>query len=180
MNQIRFTTVAIALIITLVILLSGYKLYDKYYVDNSLQETINQIVETEDVKIAKQETHPTVYIRSSEIKNLQTVYQKTAEVVHQKLGPEFRIVFMDERTEKLSSLYEKSSFVIQEGIVTGKFQEMHKRVQELADAEDVKCHLTMDSFNIYLELNDNQGYLYEVIPCQSQLGEQEKPGSEAN
>lgn len=180
MNQIRFTTVAIALVVTLFILLGGYFLYDKYYIKNGLEEKINQIVETEEIKIAKQENPPTVYIRSSEIKDLQTVHQKTAEIVYQTLGPEFRVVFLDERTEKLSKLYEKCSFVIQEGIATGRFQEMNVKVQELAAEEGIQCHLTMDSFNVYLELDDGKGYLYEVIPHLNQLGEQEKPGSDSN
>jgi len=55
LNQIRFTTVAIALVVTLFILLGGYFLYDKYYIKNGLEEKINQIVETEEIKIAKQE-----------------------------------------------------------------------------------------------------------------------------
>lgn len=178
MNQIRFTTVVLATVITLFVLFSGYKLYDRYYIGNSLEGSINKIVATEEIKIAKQETPPTVYISSSEIKDLQIVYRKTAQVVHQKLGSEFRIILIDKRTEKLSRLYEKCSFIIQEGIATGGFQEMHNGVRELAGREDVCCHLTIDSSNVYLELNDNHGYLYEVIPRQSQFKEWEKPGSE--
>ncbi|MGB4504957.1 MAG: hypothetical protein WBI44_08695 [Syntrophaceticus sp.] len=180
MNQIRLTTVILSLVVTLFILFCGYLLYDKYYIKNGLEEKINQIVNVEEINIAKKENPPTVYIRSSDIKNLQTAHQKTAEVVYQTLGPEFRVVFLDERSEKLSNLYEKCSFVIQEGIATGKFQDMNNKVQKLAAAEDVQCHLTIDSSNIYMELDDDNGYLYEVIPRLNHLGEQEKPGSESN
>ncbi len=178
MNQLRLKTVVFALLITLCLLLGGYYLYQKYYVRSGLEEQINQVVSAEEVKIDKQENPPTVYVRSLEIKNLQSVYEKTAELVHRKLGPNYRIVFLDKRTPKLRSLYENSSFVIQEGIATGSFQEMHQKVLELADRKGVQCHLTMDSSNIYLEFKDDQGYLYEVIPRLNQLGEREKTGGE--
>lgn len=180
MNQIRPTTVVTALVVTLFILLSGYYLYDKYYIKNGLEEKINQVVKVEHIEIAKQENPPAVYIRSSKIKDLQVVYRKTAEIVYQKLSPEYRIVFLDERTEKLSKLYETSSFIIHEGITTGGFQEMHNKVRQLAELEGVSCHLTIDSSNIYLELRDDHGYLFEVIPRLNQLGEREKLGSGDN
>lgn len=181
MSQIRIKTVIVAFIVTLGILLCGYYFYNNYYVKNGLQEQISQVVEVEEeIEIAEQEYPPTVYIRLSEIKDLQDVYLKIEEIVYQNLGSEYRIVFLDERNDKLSELYDKCSFVIQEGIATGKFQEMYNKIQELAELEGVKCHLIMDSSNIYLELKDDQGYLYEVIPRLNQLGRLEKPGSENN
>ncbi len=179
MGQIRITTVAIALVVTLSILLGGYFLYDKYYLKKGLEERIGQVVVVEEIKIAKKEKPPTVYIRSSEINDLQSIYQEITEEVFQTLGSDYRVVILDERTEQLSKSYEHLSFIIQEGIATGGFQEMSTRVQEYAMAQDIQCHLTMDSFNLFLELKEDQGYLYEVIPRLSGTGEKEKLGSES-
>lgn len=164
MSQIHIKTVVITCIITLVILLGGYYLYNNYYVKNGLQEQIDQVVKVEEIEIDKEENPPTVYISSSEIKDLQDVYLKTDKIVYQNLGSEYRTVLSDKRTDKLSGLFDKCSFVIQEGIATGEFQEMDNQVRDLAELEGVQCHLTIDSSNIYLELKDEQGYLYEVIP----------------
>jgi hypothetical protein len=181
LSQIHIKTVIVAFIVTLGILLCGYYFYNNYYVKNGLHEQISQVVEVEEeIEIAEQKHPPTVYIRLSEIKALQDVYLKIEEIVCQKLGSEYRIVLLDERNDKLMALYDKCSFVIQESLVTGKFQDMYNKVQELAELEGVECHLTMDSSNIYLELRDDQGYLYEVIPRLNQLGSLEKPGSENN
>lgn len=182
MSQFRIKTVIVAFIVTLIVLLSAYYIYNNYYLKNGLQEEINQVVEVEEeeIEIAEDEHPATVYIRSSEIEDLQNVYLKLEEIVYQKIGSEYGIVILDDRTEKLSDLYDQCSFVIQEGIATGKFQEMYSKVQELAELEGIKCHMTIDSSNIYLELRDDQGYLYEVIPHLNQLGEQEKSGSDNN
>jgi hypothetical protein len=180
LSQIQIKTVVITCIITLVILLGGYYFYNNYYVKNGLQEQINQVVEIEEIEIAEEENPPTVYIRSSEIKDLQDVYLRIDKIIYQKLGSKYRTVLLDDRTDKLSESLDKCSFVIQESIATGKFQEMHDQVQELAEQEGVQCHLTMDSSSIYLELKDDQGYLYEVIPHQNQSEEREKAGSENN
>ncbi len=178
MNQIKLTTVICALLITLCALFGGYYLYDKYYVGNGLREQISQVVTAEEINIEKQDNLPTVSIRSSKIESLQNAYQETAKVVYQRFGPECNIVFLDERTENLSLLYEECSFIIQEGIATGEFQDMRTKVLSLADEKGVLCHLTMDSSNIYLELRDEQGYLYEVVHRMNQLDEWEKLGGD--
>jgi hypothetical protein len=90
---------------------------------------------------------------------------------------------LDNRTPKLQSLYEQASFAIQEAIATGNFQAMQKSVSRLAAANKVQSNISVDSYNVYLELRDEQGsgYLYEVIPRTSQvaIGEQaNNPGGE--
>lgn len=178
MNQIRLTTVVCALILTLCVLFGGYYLYDKYFIRDGLREQISQLVTAQEINIDKQDNSSIVSIRSSEIENFQDVYQKIAKLVYQKLGPQAEVVFLDERTEKLSQLYEECSFIIHEGIATGKYQDMRTKVMNLADQKGVQCHLTMDSSNIYLVLKDEKGYLYEVIPCINQANGWEKLGGD--
>ncbi len=178
MNQIRLMTVICALILTLCILFGGYYLYDRYFIRDGLQEQISQLVTAQEINIEKQNNLTKVSIRSSEIENFQDVYQKIAKLVYQRLGPQAEIIFLDERTENLSMLYEECSFIIHEGIATGKYQDMRTQVLNLADQEGVQCHLTMDSSNIYLVLKDEQGYLYEVIPRINQVDGWEKLGGD--
>jgi len=178
LNQIRLMTVICALILTLCVLFGGYYLYDRYFIRDGLREQISQLVKAEEINIEKQDNLSTVLIRSSEIEDFQNVYQKTAKLVYQSLGPQAEIIFLDERTENLSLLYEECSFIIHEGIATGKFRDMRTQVLNLADQEGVQCDLTMDSFNIYLVLRDEEGYLYEVIPRINQLDEWEKLGGD--
>lgn len=181
MSQIRLTTVITVLIVTLCILLGGQYLYESYYVKNDLQEEIGRIVPAGKIRIAKDEDPPAVYIRSAEIENLQTVYLNTEKIVRRQLGPGYKIIFIDERTPEIESLYEKCGFIIQEAIATGGFQEMDRRVGDLARTAGIRSHLSIDSSNIYLELHDDRGYLYEVIPRFPGHGQQnimEKPGGE--
>jgi hypothetical protein len=178
LNQIRLMTVICALILTLCVLFGGYYLYDRYYIRDGLREQISQLVTAQEINIEKQDNSSTVSIRSPEIENFQSVYQKTAKLVYQRLGSEADIVFLDKQTENLSMLYEECSFIIHEGIATGKFQDMRTQVLNLAAQEGVQCDLTMDSSNIYLVLKDEQGYLYEVIPRINQVDEWEKLGGD--
>jgi len=178
LNQIRLTTVVCALILTLCVLFGGYYLYDRYFIRDGLREQINQLVTAQEIIIERQDNLSKVAIRSSEIENFQDVYQKIAKLVYQSLGHQAEVVFLDERTEKLSQLYEECSFIIHEGIATGKFQEMRTQILNLAEQKGVQCHLTIDSSNIYLVLRDEEGYLYEVIPRINQTGGLEKLGGD--
>ncbi|HHW41126.1 MAG TPA: hypothetical protein GXX19_08260 [Syntrophomonadaceae bacterium] len=173
-RQLNITTVVIALIISLGLMLGGQYLYEKYYVKESVKEKIASVVKVDEVRIAKQEQPPTVYIRTSQIDDLQTVYQKVEKIVRQELGTDYQVVFLDRRTPKLTEIYENSQFAIQEAIATGSFQKMHRSVQNLAEANHVDYRVTVDSFNIYLQLRDGQGYLYEVIQRSPQLADNEK------
>lgn len=181
MDKIRLTTVIAVLIVTLCILLGGRYLYESYYVKNSLHKEISQAVQAEEIRIAKQEDPPAVYIHVPEIKNLQSTYLCVEKIVRQQLGPGYKVILTDKRTSKLENLYEKCSFIIQEAIATGNFLEMEQKIDDLSKTAGVKHHLSIDSKNIYLELRDNRGYLYEVIPRSPQLGQQknmEKLGGE--
>lgn len=181
MDKIRLTTVIAVLIISLCILLGGRYLYESYYVKNSLDEEISQAMQAEEIRIAKQEDPPAVYISVPEIKNLQSVYLCAEKIVQQQLGPGYKVILTDKRTPELESLYGKCSFVIQEAIVTGSFEDMKQKIDDLSKTAGVKHHLSIDSKNIYLELRDNRCYLYEVIPRFSQPGQQkimEKLGGE--
>ncbi|MFY9140386.1 MAG: hypothetical protein WBJ83_08345 [Thermacetogeniaceae bacterium] len=178
MKQIRFITVICSLILTLCVLFGGYYLYDRYFIRDGLREQISQLVTAQEINIEKQDNSSVVSIRSAEIDDFQSVYQKTAKLVYQSLGPQAEIVFLDERTENLSMLYEECNFIIHEGIATGKFQDMRTQVLNLADQEGVQCDLSIDSSNIYLVLKDDQGYLYEVIPRIKQLDGWEKLGGD--
>ena len=103
------------------------------------------MVTAQEINIEKQDNSSTVSIRSPEIENFQSVYQKTAKLVYQRLGSEADIVFLDKQTENLSMLYEECSFIIHEGIATGKFQDMRTQVLNLAAQEGVQCCLLYTS-----------------------------------
>ncbi len=181
MGQIRFTTVLTVLIITLCILLGGHHLYESHYVKNNLQNEIGRIIKVEEIRIEKQEDPPAVYLRAPEIENLRKAYLNIENVVAKRLGAGYRIVLVDDRTPELEGLYEKCSFIIQEAIATGRYQNMEQKIAELAKAAGVHYRLFIDSSAIYLELRDDHGYLYEVIPryprCE-QPENFEQPGGE--
>lgn len=167
MGQIRFMTVLTVLVVTLCILLGGQHLYESYYVNNNLRDEIGQIVKVEEIRIEKQEDPPTVYLRAPEIENLRKDYLNIEKTVDRRLGADYRIVLLDDRTPELESLYEKCSFIIQEAIATGSYQDMEQQIGKMAKENGVHYRLFIDSSAIYLELRDERGYLYEVIPRHS-------------
>ncbi len=169
LHQIRLSTVIIAMVITLGLLLGGQYSYEKYIVKEELSQKIAQIVEIDEIKIEKNENPPTVYIRASQITDLPMVNRRLGKIIREELGPEYRLVFLDQRTPRLQDLYENCQFSIQEAITAGNFQEMHQAIQKKAAAEHVDYKVSVDSYNVYLQLRDQKGYLYEIIPRWPQL-----------
>lgn len=173
MRQLNIATVIIALFISLGLMLCGQHFYEKYYVKETLEKKITRVIKVKELRIEKEQP-PTVYLGTSQISDLQTVYQRVEKIVYQELGPDYRLVFLDDRTPKLTAVYEKSQFAIQEAIATGNFQKMELSVQQLAQANHVNCRLTVDSSNVYLQLQNKDGYLYEVIQRSPQLIDSER------
>lgn len=171
LQQWRIPTIVAAMLITLLLLLGGQWLYEKYYVKDGLDRQIANVAAVESLTVAKDENPPSVYVRFSHVQDLQTDYQGLTDVIRKQLGPNYKVVLMDNRTPKLQSLYEQCSFAIQEAIATGNYQAMQKEVAQIAADNKAQSHMSVDSNNVYLELRDQQdtGYLYEVIPRLSQL-----------
>jgi len=166
LQQWRIPTIVAAMLITLALLLGGQFLYEKHFVQNGLDQQVAKVTAVDDLRVAKDEKPPAVYVRISNAQDLQTDYQGLTDVIRKQLGPQYKLVLLDERTPKLQSLYEQASFAIQEAIATGDFQAMQKSVSRLAADNKVQSNISVDSYNVYLELRDEQGsgYLYEVIP----------------
>ncbi len=183
LQQWRIPTIVAVMLITLALLLGGQILYEKHFVQDGLDRQVAKVAAVADLRVAKDEKPPAVYVRINNAQDLQTDYQGLTDVVREQLGPQYKVVLMDNRTPKLQSLYEQDSFAIQEAIATGNYQAMQKSVSRLAAANKVQSNISVDSYNVYLELKDEQGsgYLYEVIPHTSQVanGEQaNNPGGE--
>ncbi|MGB9791497.1 MAG: hypothetical protein ACPLTR_02835 [Thermacetogeniaceae bacterium] len=174
MRQLNIPAVIIAFFIALGLMISGKYLYEKYFLKESLENKISKVIEVRELKIDNTEQPPTVYLRTAQIEDLQAVYKRVDKIVKQELGPGYRIVFLDKRTPKLTEVYEESQFAIQEAIATGCFRQMYSSVQSIAQSNNVKYRLTIDSSNIYLQLHDENGYLYEVIQRSSELAADEK------
>jgi hypothetical protein len=183
LQQWRIPTIVAAMLITLALLLGGQFLYEKHFVKDGLDRQVAKVAAVDDLRIAKDEKPPAVYVRINNAQDLQTDYQGLTDVIRKQLGPQYKVVLLDNRTPKLQSLYEQGSFAIQEAIATGNYQAMQKSVSRLAAANKTQSNISVDSYNVYLELRDEQGsgYLYEVIPRTSQvaIGEQaNNPGGE--
>jgi hypothetical protein len=172
LQQWRISTIVAAMLITLALLLGGQHLYNKYLVNDSLDRQIARVAAVEELRVARDEKPPAVYIHIPHVQDLQTDYRELTEIIRKRLGSDYRVVLLDNRTSELQSLYEQCSFAIQEAITTGNFQAMQKEVSRLAAASNVQNSLSVDSYNVYLELRDERdssSYLYEVIPRLSQL-----------
>lgn len=174
MRQLNIPAVVITFIVTLGLMMSGKYFYERYYLKETLESKISKIVEVKEIKIDKAEQPPSVYLRTAQIEDLQNVYKRVDRIVRQELGPGYNIVFLDRRTPKLMKVYEKSQFAIQEAIVTGCFRQMYSSVQSIARANNVMYRLSIDSSNIYLQLYDESGYLYEIIERSSKLAADER------
>jgi hypothetical protein len=167
-------TIAAVMLIMLALLLGGQFFYERSFVKNNLDQQIAKVAAVDEVSIAKEEKPPVVYVRISNVQDLQADYQKLTDVVRMQLGTGYQVVLLDNRTPKLQSLYEQDSFAIQEAIATGDYEAMQRSVAQIAASNHVQSQISVDSGNVYLSLKDGAASLYEVIsrPSQATAGDQ--------
>ncbi|HAA89547.1 MAG TPA: hypothetical protein DCE07_03065 [Peptococcaceae bacterium] len=171
-QNIRLSTVVVAMIITLLVLFGGKYLYE-LYADQDLLQKISEVAPIEEVQIARNEQPPTIYLQLSEVDDLGKVYRQIRKIVDTYLGREYQVVLVDRRTGKLEELFNECQFSVYEAISTGQYQQMYRVVRETAKNSGVDVRISMDSSNIYLQFKDGSGYLYEVIPRWPQLAQGE-------
>ncbi len=173
-QNMRLSTVVIAMIITLSVLFGGKYVYE-LNANQDLLQKIRSVAAVEEVKIARDERPPTVYLQLSEVDDLGKVYRQIRKIVDTYLGQEYQVVLVDRRTKKLEEVFNECQFSVYEAISTGQYQQMSRVVKETAKNSGVAVRISMDSSNIYLQFKDSGDYLYEVIPRWPQLAQGESP-----
>lgn len=163
MTKQRLTLISVVGLLVFSLLFGGQFFYKKNWVDKSIQEQSRQIPGVVSADVVQDNGQQVLNVVTDQITDLRQV---GTDLVNLAAGRPIRL--LDKRTPKLEQLLNQMQFALQEGIVRGNFTEMAQSVKDQAEKAGVKLDFTMDSDNVYLVLNDQDGQLVTVLERRGQ------------
>jgi hypothetical protein len=161
-----FLTYVTALAVTVVVLVAGQLLWQKYAVARPLDAGLQGIPGVAAASWEESRNGDlTINATLGSVDNLAKTYGAIGATARSILGrPPTRINLADSRTPELEALYFGIHLYIQEAIFTGNFAAMAERVDAGARAAGADARVYVDAANVYVQLTRQGAALYAVVP----------------
>lgn len=164
--------VRIKAVLVVFIVVMGLALFGQYFAHQKLviepiYQAFSGIEAVEAVELIENDGQLTLTLTLGEVAELDDLVNEILMTAARYSQP-FQILIKDTADGKLEAVYHEMHFVIEQGVIHGNFVEMAKEIQRLADAHQVKYRVKVDRGNVYLQLHDQDRYLYQVVSRQDQ------------
>lgn len=162
MSRIRLVPVIFILVITLAILFAGWQAYQRFNLVNPIKSDLRQVTGVQSVQVDTGNPG-TIRIQLGAVKDLQKTYKDISHVVSGSLGGSENVVILDHHNDALASALEDFQPILQQGLAKGNYTEMIASVEQKAAKQNINARITMDEHNVYVQLAEDNHYLYIVM-----------------
>ena len=161
----RIHVILLSLVVGLSVFFGIRWIYNKFGTDVPLAEALSVHKAVQSYTIDRKRPVVRVVIQLGPTADLKETYRDLFELVRSFLGNRpFELQIKDNRDDKLERAYYYAQFAVYEAIRLGNFREMVRFIEEEAAKEGAKATVSLDQENVYIQLEDNDHYLYEIIP----------------
>lgn len=150
-------------LLTVIILAAGQIAYGRVCIERPLLEDLCTIPGIKEATLEKAAEGYIVKLNLSHVSSLPFVYRQAKDIAQTSLYPSnFTLKIIDNRNQLLDDLYWQMQIYIEEAIVQGNFSVAAEKLNELANFAEVNAKFHVDEECVYLELYQDQAYLYAV------------------
>jgi hypothetical protein len=169
----RWAYTAIAAVITLAVLSLSYSSYEKMGVERPLIQEIEASSDVQGAAARKDGSETIVEIDLKKVPDLAVTYRALDEMVKKHLGTApYRVVVRDSGTPELEAAYHSVHFYVEEASVRGTFGEMIRESSTRLENKGFgEYKLSVDKDRIYVQISDENGYLYRIVHREPVKGE---------
>ena len=163
--SLRWPIVVITFLLTFSLIYAANYWRQQNLVLEPLREELLAVEAVEDVYI-ESGREKEISVSLGHVSHFAEVYKELEGVLRIRNEDVDRLTIVDRRNSYLNSLYGMIQFALMEGERQGNYVNMSKEINLLLEKEP-ELHsysLSVDQKAIYLQLNANDYYLYEVIP----------------
>lgn len=161
----KIDLVVVLALLTLLILIGGHVAYERIFIEHPLLNQLQSIPGVVTASVEKATDSYNITLGSTVNNNLPTIYRQAAEVAQHILGSNhFTLRIIDNRTTALETIYWQIQIYIEEAVAQGNFSVAAEKISELAKQAGVQANFYVDEERVYLELLQNEAYLYAVRP----------------
>lgn len=163
LQNLRWPVVVVTLVVALGVLFAGGFLVKSRTVNDPLAALYTASPAVEDFTIQESKDGFHITLKLSETVDLAQAYGELAEDTARLLaGTDYDLQVTDGRTPALEETERRVNLYVQEALATGQFAAMADRVEEEALQAGQTARVAVDSQRVYVELREEDGYLYSV------------------
>jgi hypothetical protein len=164
MSRIRFVPVLLIFGVALTVLFGGWIVYRDYGLVRPLTQELTDFKQVETVAVKFTGSNKQVEVTLKQVPDLQTAFREIQSKVQEGMHTDFPIRIHDRRTLELERLFQSLQPIIYSGIDRANYTEMIDAIEKRAAKDGVHALITMDRDYLYVQLETDPHYLYEVIP----------------
>ncbi|NLK00453.1 MAG: hypothetical protein GX318_04365 [Clostridia bacterium] len=171
LQGMRFWLIAISIAVILMLLFAGHWLYNKYFLEQPVEEVLNKLLEVEHSDFNRETGKIELTLRDDI--NLQKTYRKIIDSLEDMgLSDNYKITITDKRNGNLEDVFYNAQFSIYQGIMQGDFINMNYNIDSIVGESDIDRYAVyIDNENVYLQFHKDKYYLYEIIKRSMPLSE---------
>jgi hypothetical protein len=149
------------MLVSLVVLFGGWQAYQRLNLVNPLKTKLQTIQGVQSVQVVNGNPN-VITVQLGKVKDLQTTYHSLTQTITETLGSNQPITILDHRNSILTQDDESLQPIILEGLAKGNYVEMILQVKQAAVKLGINVRVTMDSQNVFVQLEQGSYYLYDV------------------
>jgi len=167
-NNLNFKMIIVAFVVGLVLLFGGQYVYLKYGFNQPVRQALADNPAVAGYTLDEQGPEPVISVHLKRTDNLQESYRELKQEIDRSMrGRPYQLIIKDERDDSLEEVFYNSQFIIYQAIAQGGFQEMADEVRARARAANAEARIYLDSEYVYVQMENEHGFLAEIIPRQT-------------
>lgn len=162
-SEFRVVIAILALVVMLGLLWGGFTLYNKLGIEEPLTKDLQAIEAISDVSITKNKIY-VIEVKMGKVEDIQNVYGSLITTIESKLGEEdYKLVIIDKENKVLKDLYKKLQPAIYQALANNEFMWLDETLAKTFK-DGVSYNLFVDEKNLYIQLFNDDAYMYKVLP----------------
>lgn len=165
--ETRIMAAAVSIAVTLAVLLAGYTFYNKFIIQEPLINALSDTLSVNEVRVEKENSKYQITVALDKVDNLQSEFAKLDEIAAFHLASrEYDLQVSDARDKQLTDFYAQLQPFIYEALAKDNYIWLNEEITTQIENKyrDVDFQFFIDAEMIYLQFDNGQETLYEIIP----------------
>lgn len=161
-HNFRIIIFVIALFISLGLLVGGYSLNGELVAKGTKKQLAT--ICAGPVNIEKQGKVSMIYVQPGKVDNLQQTWNAMTKLIEKKTATgKYNIIIVDKRNQKLQNAFNELQPAIYEATANNTYIALQRELDQHLKDKNIKYGLYLDNERLYLQMEDGDYYLYQVI-----------------
>lgn len=173
LKNIKWPVVIITCILCVSLFLGVYYWRQKQYVEEPLSQALQGMEEVEGVYLTAKGGTIEIRVEVRKLADLSHFYETVEKTIAELYKGEYSLIIEDAPDDAIDAAYQKIHLALYEAMAMGNYVSMGKYIEEVQTAYGLdECRVMVTDEFVYLELENDDAYLYRRFLKESKKGEE--------